>query len=173
MIWLEKLKILTALQKLPKNVGYLGKIIEGPRLWKVAQNPINRPIWSHCSWTNRRSQNFSKLLAVKTVERLLRRHHRHALKICSTSLTLVRYETTGSQLSFNLTYTLKSSLSLSISLFTILSMYLPIYQCIYVHIYLSIYLPTYLLTYQCICLPTYLSLPTFRIDSNNHPFANT
>ena len=27
MIWLEKLKILTALQKLPKNVGYLGKII--------------------------------------------------------------------------------------------------------------------------------------------------
>jgi len=39
MISLEKLKISTSLQKLPKNVGYLGK--------KVAQSAINRPIWSH------------------------------------------------------------------------------------------------------------------------------
>ena len=41
MISLEKLKILTPLQKLPQNVGDLGKLI-------VAQSPINRPIWSHC-----------------------------------------------------------------------------------------------------------------------------
>ena len=27
MIWLEKLKILTPLQKLPKNVAYSGKLI--------------------------------------------------------------------------------------------------------------------------------------------------
>ena len=38
MISLEKLRILTSLQKLPKN----------GRLWKVALSPINRPIWSHC-----------------------------------------------------------------------------------------------------------------------------
>ena len=52
MISLAKLKILTALQKLPKNVGDLGKIIVPQMLWKVAQNPINRPIWSHCWETN-------------------------------------------------------------------------------------------------------------------------
>ena len=42
MISLENLNILTTLQKLPKNVGDLD----------FAQNPINRPIWSHCSWAN-------------------------------------------------------------------------------------------------------------------------
>ena len=46
MISLEKLKILTPLQKLPKNVGDLSKI-SSQRLWKVAQSPINLPIWSH------------------------------------------------------------------------------------------------------------------------------
>ena len=40
MISIEKLKILTPLQKLPKNVEDLGKLI-------VAQSTINRPIWSH------------------------------------------------------------------------------------------------------------------------------
>ena len=40
MISKEKLKILTPLQKLPKNVRDFGKLI-------VAQSPINRPIWSH------------------------------------------------------------------------------------------------------------------------------
>ena len=40
MISLEKLKIFTPLQKFPKNVGGLGKLI-------VAQSPINHPIWSH------------------------------------------------------------------------------------------------------------------------------
>ena len=39
MISVEKLKIL---QKLPKNVGDLGKLI-------VAQSSINRQIWSHWS----------------------------------------------------------------------------------------------------------------------------
>ena len=37
MIFLEKFK-------LPKNVGDLGKLIVA----KVAQRPINSPIWSHC-----------------------------------------------------------------------------------------------------------------------------
>ena len=47
MISLEKLKILTPSQKLPKNVGHLGKIIVAKGLKKVAQSPINRQIWSH------------------------------------------------------------------------------------------------------------------------------
>ena len=45
IISLEKWLILTSLQKLPKNVGDLDKLIVA----KVAQSPINRPIWSHCS----------------------------------------------------------------------------------------------------------------------------
>ena len=44
MISREKLKILTPLQKLPKNVGDLGKLIVAK---KFAQSQINRPIWSH------------------------------------------------------------------------------------------------------------------------------
>ena len=48
MISLEKLKILTPLQKLPNNLGDLGKINYCQRFWKVAQSPINCPIWSHC-----------------------------------------------------------------------------------------------------------------------------
>ena len=46
MISLKKLKILTSLQKLPKNVWDLGKINGCQRLWKVAQSTINRQIWS-------------------------------------------------------------------------------------------------------------------------------
>ena len=46
MISLEKLKILTPLQKLPKNVVDLGKLIVAKGL-EVAQSPINRPFWSH------------------------------------------------------------------------------------------------------------------------------
>ena len=48
MISLEKLMIMTPLQKLPKNVGDFGKINCCQRLQKLAQSPINRPIWSHC-----------------------------------------------------------------------------------------------------------------------------
>ena len=48
MISLEKLKILTPLQKLPKNVGDLGQWIVAEGFKKVAQRPINRQIWSHC-----------------------------------------------------------------------------------------------------------------------------
>ena len=47
MISLEKLKILTPLQKLPKNIRDLGKLIVANGFEKVAQSPINRPIWSH------------------------------------------------------------------------------------------------------------------------------
>ena len=43
MTSLQKLKILTPLQKLLKN----GQIDCCQRLWKVTQSPINRPIWSH------------------------------------------------------------------------------------------------------------------------------
>ena len=50
MVSLEKLKILTPLQKLPKNIEYLGKLIWCQRLWRVAQRPINHPISSHCLW---------------------------------------------------------------------------------------------------------------------------
>ena len=46
MISLEKLKILTPLQKLPKNVVDLGKLIVAKGL-EVAQSPINRPFRSH------------------------------------------------------------------------------------------------------------------------------
>ena len=45
MISLKKLKILTPLQKLPKNVKETNCRL---RLWKVTKIPINRPIWSHC-----------------------------------------------------------------------------------------------------------------------------
>ena len=47
MISLEKWMILTPLQKLPKNVEYLGKLIVAKGFEKIAQSPINRPIWSH------------------------------------------------------------------------------------------------------------------------------
>ena len=47
MISLVKLKILTPLQKWPKNVGDLGKLIVAKGCKNVAQSPINRPIWSH------------------------------------------------------------------------------------------------------------------------------
>ena len=47
MISLKKLKILTPLQKLPKNVGDLGKLIVAKGFEKNVQSPINRPIWSH------------------------------------------------------------------------------------------------------------------------------
>ena len=46
MILLEKWKILTPLQNLPKNVGDLGKLIVAKGYKKVAQCPINRSIWS-------------------------------------------------------------------------------------------------------------------------------
>ena len=45
MISQEKLKILTLLQKLPKN--WFGQTYCCCRLWKVSQSSINHPIWSH------------------------------------------------------------------------------------------------------------------------------
>ena len=45
MISKEKLKMLTPLQKLPKNVGDLGKLIVAKGFEKLP-SPINRPIWS-------------------------------------------------------------------------------------------------------------------------------
>ena len=49
MISLENWLILTPLQKLPRNVGDLGKLIVA-KGFKSSQSPINRPIWSHCSY---------------------------------------------------------------------------------------------------------------------------
>ena len=40
--------ILTPLQKLPKNVGDLGKLIAAKGLKKLPKVKKNRPIWSHC-----------------------------------------------------------------------------------------------------------------------------
>ena len=50
MISQEKSKILTPIQKLPKNVGNLGKNNCCQKLEKVSQSAINRPIWWHWSW---------------------------------------------------------------------------------------------------------------------------
>ena len=47
MISLEKLKIWTPLQKLPKNVADLGKLIVAKGFEKLPQSPINRSIWSY------------------------------------------------------------------------------------------------------------------------------
>ena len=49
MISQEKLKILTPLQKLPKNVGDLGKLIAAKGFKRLPKFSINRPIWSHWS----------------------------------------------------------------------------------------------------------------------------
>ena len=47
MISLQKLKILTPLQKLPNNVGDLGKFIVAKGFEKLPKIPINCPILSH------------------------------------------------------------------------------------------------------------------------------
>ena len=47
MISQEKWKILTPLQKLPKNVGDLGKLIVAKGFKKLPQSPKNCQIWSH------------------------------------------------------------------------------------------------------------------------------
>ena len=49
MISLENLKILTPSQKLPQNVGDMGKLIVAKGFKKLPQSPINCPIWSHWS----------------------------------------------------------------------------------------------------------------------------
>ena len=41
----ENLKILIHLQKLCRRFGQINCC---QKLWKVAQSPINRPIWTHC-----------------------------------------------------------------------------------------------------------------------------
>ena len=84
MISLEKWYILTPLQKMPKNVGDLGKLIVAEAL-KSCPKSKNRPIWSHCYLINHKwmyiphwllklekataSKNF-KLLETLTVEDL-------------------------------------------------------------------------------------------------------
>ena len=46
---LEKLKIFRHLQKLPKNVGYLGKLLL-PKALKVTQSQINLDQSGHANW---------------------------------------------------------------------------------------------------------------------------
>ena len=48
MISIEKWYILTPLQKMPKNVGDLGKFIVAKGFEKLPKVQKNRPIWSHC-----------------------------------------------------------------------------------------------------------------------------
>ena len=50
MILQEKWLILTPLQKLPKNVGVLGKLIVAKGFKKLPKVQKNRPIWSHWSY---------------------------------------------------------------------------------------------------------------------------
>ena len=50
MISLKKLKILTPIQKLTKNIGDLEKLIVAKTFKKLAQSPINCSIWSHWLW---------------------------------------------------------------------------------------------------------------------------
>ena len=54
MISVEKLKILTTFQKLPKNVGDLGKLIVATGFEKLPKRPINHPIWSIGLFSRRR-----------------------------------------------------------------------------------------------------------------------
>ena len=49
MISLEKWKILTSLQKLPKNVGDLEKFSVTKDFKMFTLSPKNRPFWSLCS----------------------------------------------------------------------------------------------------------------------------
>ena len=59
MISVEKLMILTPLQKLPRNVGNLGKIIVCHQLWIAAQSAKNCPIWSHWWWERELEREFN------------------------------------------------------------------------------------------------------------------
>jgi len=59
MISLEKLKIWTPLQKLPKNVAILGKLIVAKGFEKLPQSPINRSIWSYWWWEREQRKQLS------------------------------------------------------------------------------------------------------------------
>ena len=48
MISTEKIKDLDTFTKIAKECNRFGQINCCQRLWKVAQSPINLPIWSHC-----------------------------------------------------------------------------------------------------------------------------
>ena len=63
MILLEKLKILASLQKMPKNVEDLGKLIDAKGFEKLPQSPINRPIWSH--WVQVLAQTIWRTAKIK------------------------------------------------------------------------------------------------------------
>ena len=66
MISLVKLKILIALQKLPKNERDLGKLIVAKGFLKVVQSPINRPFWSHCVLPTSMQLSSSQCLKIKS-----------------------------------------------------------------------------------------------------------
>ena len=67
MISLEKLKILTPLQKLYRNVGDLGKIIVAKSFKNWPKVQFNRPIWSH--WAG--DQSYSDISLYKVSDRSL------------------------------------------------------------------------------------------------------
>ena len=66
MISLEKSKILTPFQKLPKNVRDLGKIIAAKGFEKLRKVNKNCKIWSHCYLQNVKRRN-DFIFCIKTV----------------------------------------------------------------------------------------------------------
>ena len=64
MISLKFLNILAPLQKLPKNVGDLGKLIVAAGFEIVAQSPINCPIWTRWLQTSEQHILISVLFRV-------------------------------------------------------------------------------------------------------------
>ena len=52
----RKMNDLAPLQKLPNNVGDLGKRIVATGFVKLPKKQINRPIWSHSFYPNRETQ---------------------------------------------------------------------------------------------------------------------
>ena len=64
MISQEKWMILTPLQKLPKNVEDVGKIIVAKGLKKLPKVKKNRLIWAHCLYLFKEQvSNFIRLCA--------------------------------------------------------------------------------------------------------------
>ena len=66
MISLEKWMILAPLQKLPKNVGDLGKLIVA-KGFKSCPKYKNRQLWSHCSVVTYLTFPLDQLMSVKHV----------------------------------------------------------------------------------------------------------
>ena len=83
--------ILTPLQKLPNNVGNLGKIIVATAFEWLTQSAKNRPIWSH--WV-RVIDIWSRSLKVKFEKYQNLFHWMHNIEVVEFSSTWLSYHTT-------------------------------------------------------------------------------